>query len=188
MRFICGVDTERSRFERQGRRPKVRCSAMGLGVVLGRSGLLDSGQGISSARRSERVIEFTVLGVPQPQGSMKAFMPKRGKFPIVTNDNAKTKPWRQQVAGTCLAARGQEPMMGREVPVRVEVSFYFPRPKSVKSKAKTTRPDADKLLRLLCDALTGIAFEDDSQVTELHATKQYGEPPRMEVKIGEADV
>ncbi len=41
------------------------------------------------------MIEFTVYGVPIPQGSTKAFVPKGWTRPVVTHDSARTKPWRQ---------------------------------------------------------------------------------------------
>jgi Holliday junction resolvase RusA-like endonuclease len=121
-------------------------------------------------------LEFTVYGVPIPQGSTKAFLPKGWTRPIVTADNKKTKPWRQEIAGAALNALGKQSAVGRDVPVRVEVRFFFPRPKSVR-----------KLIRSALDALTGIAFEDDSQVTEVHACKLFGTPARMEIRISEAD-
>jgi Holliday junction resolvase RusA-like endonuclease len=133
-------------------------------------------------------LEFTVWGVPVPQGSMKAFLPKGWDRPIVTADNKKTKPWRQEIAGAALAALGKQSPAGKNVPIRIEVRFFFPRPKSVKALDKTTRPDLDKLLRSLGDALTGILWQDDAQVTEIHACKLFGTPPRMEIKITEADV
>jgi Holliday junction resolvase RusA-like endonuclease len=132
-------------------------------------------------------LEFTVYGTPIPQGSTKAFIPRGWTRPIVTADNKKTKPWRQEIAGAALNALGKQSAAGRDVPVRVEVRFFFPRPKSVKKLDKTTKPDLDKLIRSALDALTGIAFEDDSQVTEVHACKLFGTPARMEIRISEAD-
>jgi hypothetical protein len=142
-------------------------------------------------------LEFTVYGTPIPQGSTKAFLPKGWTRPIVTADNKKTKPWRQEIAGACLEAMGDKhhPALGntdlmpagRNVPIRIEVRFFFPRPKSVKALDKTTKPDLDKLIRSALDALTGIAFDDDSQVTEVHACKLFGMPARMEIRITEAD-
>ena len=41
-------------------------------------------------------ISFFVPGVPQPQGSSRAFTTKTGRA-YVTSDNAKLKPWREAV-------------------------------------------------------------------------------------------
>ena len=134
-------------------------------------------------------MRFTVFGIPVPQGSMRAFVPRGWKRPIITAANAKTKPWRQQIAGECLAAMGGA-SSGMNLPMRVEVRFYFPRPKSLKKgvTAKVTKPDLDKLIRAVLDSLTGIVFDDDSQVIEIVASKQFGLPPRMELEITEADL
>src|SRR5882724_2709257 len=132
-------------------------------------------------------MKFTVLGEPIPQGSLKAFVPKGWKRPILTSDNKKTKPWRQEIGQMCLECLKGESAAGRGVPMRLLVAFYFSRPKSVKSLAeKTTKPDLDKLVRAVLDALTGIAYEDDSQVTEIMASKQYGYPARAEITLTEA--
>ena len=79
---------------------------------------------------------FTVYGVPIPQGSMKAFTPKGWTRPILTSDNKKTKPWRQEVAGAALEAMQR---------------YGFEKPQSTKKSvvAKTTKPDLDKLARSL---------------------------------------
>ena len=44
--------------------------------------------------------------------------------------------------------------------------------------------DLDNRLKVILDALKGIAFEDDSQIVELHA-RRYDDPenPRVEVRI-----
>jgi Holliday junction resolvase RusA-like endonuclease len=132
-----------------------------------------------------QIVEFTVLGIPQPQGSMKAFMPKKGKFPIVTSDNTKMKPWRQEISWAALRARGNDTPAGRNVAIRLEASFFFARPKSSKANDKTTKPDLSKLVRCLEDAMTGIIYEDDSQIVEIHCFKGFGQP-RVEVRVSEA--
>ena len=131
-------------------------------------------------------MKFTVLGLPQPQGSARAFIPKGWTRAIITSANPKNKSWRQEVSGAALRAmKGAQPV-GPKVPVRLMVAFYFARPKSVKALAeKTTAPDLDKLIRSTGDALSGICYHDDSQITELFATKAYGNPPRVEVTVTE---
>jgi crossover junction endodeoxyribonuclease RusA len=131
-------------------------------------------------------INFTVRGEPIPQGSMKAFMPKGANYPIITSDNPKLKQWRRLVQQQAEIAVNCEDPAGKSVPIRVELMFYFERPKGNKALDKTTRPDLDKCARAILDSLTGVCFEDDSQVTELHALKAYGSP-RVEIRVEEAD-
>src|SRR5271157_4858394 len=112
---------------------------------------------------------------------MRAFVVK-GR-PIVTSSNKNLKSWRQEVAGAAaMALPNTEPWQG---PIYAHVTFYFDRPKSVKSECKTTRPDLDKLLRGILDALTGIIFNDDAQVIYCGVEKHYGSPARAEISVKE---
>lgn len=135
-------------------------------------------------------VQFTVYGVPIPQGSTKAFIPKGWTRAIITSDNKKTKPWRQEVAGAAVNAMVGLSPAGRAIPISVRCCFYFDKPKSTKKTvtAKTTKPDADKLARSILDALTGITFEDDSQVTELYVMKRFGSPARAEITVCEVTI
>lgn len=130
-------------------------------------------------------LTFTVYGTPIPQGSTRAFIPKGWNRPIITADNAKTKPWRQEIAGVVLAEMERNGFQMIAGAVRVEARFFFERPKSVKKGHKTTKPDIDKLMRSLFDALTGHVFKDDSQVTICSACKEFGSPARCEVEVEE---
>ena len=126
------------------------------------------------------MLAFTVYGKPEPQGSTRAFVVK-GR-PVITSANKGLKAWRQQVSAAALAAVAGTEFITLE-PVSVAVDFYFDRPKSVKRAAMTVRPDVDKTLRGVFDALTGIVFKDDAQVVRSTATKQYGSPARAEITI-----
>lgn len=128
-------------------------------------------------------MKFVVYGTPVPQGSMRAFMPK-GKHgrPIVTSDNSKLKPWRQEVSLAAIAEHAH--MAERHVAVMVTMQFYFARPASAKNRAcMVVRPDLDKLVRGVFDALTGILYVDDAQIVEHTARKRYGTPERVEIEV-----
>jgi crossover junction endodeoxyribonuclease RusA len=128
---------------------------------------------------------FIVYCKPQPQGSAKAFV--KGKHAVVTSDNAKLKPFRNEVTAVVLQACrdvGREtPLAAKHVPVIMYLDFVFNRPPSIPKKRyeMVVKPDIDKLARATLDALTGVAFEDDAQVTALHVTKRYGSPERVEI-------
>ena len=125
-------------------------------------------------------LSFTVHGEPIPQGSMRAFVIKGLNRAVITSANKRTKPWRQEVAGAALAAMDKDLLdcAGKNVPFRLVVTFRFQKPKSVKKTVleKVTKPDTDKLIRSILDALTGIVWTDDSQVVEILARKQFGMP------------
>ena len=122
-------------------------------------------------------ITFRVDGIPAPKGSTRAFV-VRGRA-IVTEDNVRTRPWaslvrdaaRESTRGTIAAPRG--------VPVRLMAIFDLPRPASLPKRVTeaTKKPDVDKLTRCAFDALTGVIWQDDSQVVELTAVKRYAVSP-----------
>lgn len=122
-------------------------------------------------------LTFVVWGVAQPKGSAKAFIPKGWSRAIVTSDNSKNKGWQQLVAEAAGRAKddvGGDLLLG---PVRLMVAFYLPRPKSLPKKMvhHVKKPDSDKLLRSVCDALTRVAWQDDSQVVDVKVTKRYAD-------------
>lgn len=127
------------------------------------------------------MIEFTVFGKAEPAGSKRAFvMPKTGRA-VVVDANSKAKPWKAQVA-----AEAAEAMGGRELldgALLLDVSFFLPKPKSVKRRYPTVKPDVTKLLRGVEDAMTGIVYRDDSQIVVQVASKHYGEPARTLIRV-----
>lgn len=140
------------------------------------------------------MIQFTVPGEAVPQGSKKAFFVKALGRAAMTESSAKLKPWRSLVS-----LKAQDTMNGQpplDCPVMVLAVFEFPRPRGhfgtgknetiLKASApswKTSKPDVDKLLRGILDALTGICFRDDSVVVEVRATKKYGISGKTEISV-----
>lgn len=117
-------------------------------------------------------LAVTVLGVPVSQGSMKSYGPRR----LVHSNDAKLRPWRQDVASNVreeMLALGLDPFEG---PVEVRATFTMPRPKSAPKRrwAPEVKPDLDKLLRALLDACkAGGAYGDDAQVITVAVSKVY---------------
>ncbi|MBF6063033.1 RusA family crossover junction endodeoxyribonuclease [Nocardia terpenica] len=114
-----------------------------------------------------------VPGHPAPQGSKRHI----GGGRMIESSKA-LKPWRSLVALRARAA-GFNLAPG---PVAVSTEFVLRRPASAPKTSHVhaiRRPDVDKLVRAILDALTGIAYVDDSQVTHLYAGKRLavsGEP------------
>jgi len=147
------------------------------------------------------MITFTVYGTPIPQGSMKAFMPRGARFPVVTADNAKTRPWRQSIVEAARAALGGSAPIASDIGIELYVVFYLPRSRSAPNRVTepATRPDVDKLLRAMMDALTAAGiWRDDAQVIMTFTRKAFAggvhDPmasrgvPRAEVRVREAQV
>lgn len=132
-------------------------------------------------------IEFFAPGVPATKGSTKSFR-CAGTGKIRTKgDNPRTKPWQRVVAQFALYAQVKRAPRGQGV--SLEVEFVLPRPKGhlgtgrnagqlkpSAPKRHTSKPDVDKLTRAILDALTGVAYVDDSQVDVAPARKRYADP------------
>ena len=135
------------------------------------------------------MIRFTVYGEAASQGSTRAFTPKGWTRPIITSANKKLKPWRQEVSATALIAvkKARLKMYSRKVPVRVIVDFFFLKPQSARKEElfKVTEPDVDKLSRGILDALQGIVYEHDAQVSQCWGNKYFGSPARAEIWVVE---
>lgn len=139
-------------------------------------------------------LRFAVPGIPVPQGSSRAFA--RGGRVVVTSDNARLRPWRSTVTAAAAEARGDAPAMAG--PIRVRLGFTFPRPaghfgkRGLRPSAPVypaVRPDLDKLVRAVLDALTESGcIRDDAQVVTLFAGKRYGEAPGVSVIVSTEDI
>ena len=133
--------------------------------------------------------EFFVEGVPQPKGNI--IRGPHGGYHDA--NNRRLKPWLRAIVGAAQAADVEKIVAG---PVVIRMTFTLPRPKYhfgtgrnadlLKVNAPTlhaTRPDADKLMRAVLDALTGVAWTDDSQVARWSGRKQYGARPGVLVRL-----
>jgi Holliday junction resolvase RusA-like endonuclease len=136
------------------------------------------------------MIAFTVYGTPAPAGSKRGFYNKKAGRVIVTDDSARSRPWKAQVADAAA-----ETMNGGELlrgPMFLGCEFYFPRPKGHYGKRglrpsapaiPTVKPDLLKLARAVEDALSGVVYVDDAQIAREILDKFYGEPARVEVRL-----
>lgn len=76
-------------------------------------------------------------------------------------------------------------------PLRLEVEIYRPFPKSWSMKRRaatfwiTGKPDCDNMLKLIADAMNGIAYQDDSQIAALAMVRLYGIPECVGVTVTE---
>lgn len=129
-------------------------------------------------------MDIFVPGIPASQGSKRHV----GNG-VMVESSKKLGPWRERVALAVSEVVEGEPTRST---VTVACDFYFARPQShlrkdgsVRASApkRPGRPDLDKLVRAVFDALTGIVFQDDGQVVDLVAGKQYGESPGLWLRV-----
>ena len=124
------------------------------------------------------MIEFTLEGVkPVPQGSMRHI----GNGRMIHNKAAELAIFRTAIA---LVAKRHFPTP-LENSIAIEIEFGLQKPRTVKRAEPTVPPDLDKLVRAVLDALTGVAYVDDSQVTSLKASKFYAPGYLLRVKLAD---
>lgn len=128
------------------------------------------------------LLSVVVIGQPAPQGSKRHV----GKGVMVESSKA-VKPWREAVKfaarnhGSLIIGDTTGPSMPMpetfSCPLRVEVTFTLPKPKSAPKTRRTVpakRPDIDKLLRSTLDALTDAGvWADDGLIVEVVGRKTY---------------
>lgn len=122
-------------------------------------------------------VSFHVYGTPAPKGSTTR-MPNGAMLPAGTPASRKRfGEWRGDIRTAALEAMNGEPPTDR--PIRLMCEFQLSVPTSSIRKYQlgwlphVKRPDVDKLMRALLDALTGIVWVDDSQVCYAMVNKVY---------------
>ena len=82
-----------------------------------------------------------------------------------------------------------------EKPIRLEIRAYFQMPQSISKKKReemlkgkirpTQKPDVDNIVKIIADALNGLAYLDDKQIISCNVEKYYSDTPRVEINIEE---
>ena len=130
------------------------------------------------------MIQFTIPG--PPVGKARARVTRQGH----AYTPAKTVNYEALVKQT-FAAKYPDfvPMAG---PVRMGLWIMLMPSKETARKIKkgikvypTIKPDVDNVLKIIADALSGLAFVDDKQIVESDLSKHYAERPMVEVVIKE---
>lgn len=125
---------------------------------------------------------FVIVGRCPTKGSTRSFV-KGGKV-VTIADNARLAQWTKDARWQARAAK--VPMVYKPHGVWMSVVVQFVKPKTSKAVAPTVRPDLDKCLRAVLDALTGVAYADDAQVVHVVTSKAYGPTDCVTVTIERA--
>ena len=119
-------------------------------------------------------VAFHAYGYAVPKGSHRPV--GNGRF-VPQGDPGKIAAWRDDVRAAAREAMGdRKPFTGA---IRLSADITLPYPRSSIRKYQIgwlphlKKPDADKLLRSICDHLTGICWADDSQVCYFMLSKSY---------------
>lgn len=134
---------------------------------------------------------FTVEGKPQGKARARTFYDsRRGKMQSVTPEQ--TKSYEDLIRWKYKAAGGK---YYGDLTLQVNIQAFYPIPKGF-SKAKkndaiagnlrpTTKPDCDNIIKVVLDALNGVAYYDDKQVICVSCNKYYGETGYIKIQIKE---
>lgn len=135
-----------------------------------------------------KTITFEIAGLAKGKGRPR--FSSVGKYVKAYTDKD-TATWENYVRLSFINSGGEK-LSGN---LSVLIQSYFPIPKSVSKKKHALlvgapfphKPDCDNLAKSILDALNGIAFDDDMQVTMLIVAKFYSETAKTVVTIGELE-
>jgi Holliday junction resolvase RusA-like endonuclease len=134
-------------------------------------------------------VVFEVLGKVQAKGRVR-FSNRGGYVKTYTPENTiNYENW----VKTCLIQAVGNKYSTYAGAVKIELKAVYAPPKSY-SKKKTkmlleteapylNKPDCDNIAKIVCDALNGIAYKDDSQIFDVKISKVYGVDEKLIVKI-----
>lgn len=124
------------------------------------------------------------MGAPVPKGR-----PRLGRYGTYTPQ--KTVEYEKLVRAE-YQNKYKSPLKGS---ISACIAFYMPIPKSASKADKKTmldgitphtkKPDIDNMIKSVTDALNGLAYDDDSQITDIYAQKKYSDNPRVEIRLWE---
>lgn len=118
-----------------------------------------------------------IQGKPATKGSYVAITRADGGS-FLKNDSLGLKGWTEEIRYLASAEmRGVPPYTA----VYLEIVIYRKRPQKKHPKYPNMRPDPDKVARAVMDALTGIAYVDDSNVIIVLARKAWDDSHHTEI-------
>ena len=124
------------------------------------------------------MISFIIFSKPQPKQRPRVTI--KGTYtPQATVDYERLVGWQ------CRSVYKGKPLT-QALKLTVRVFFKLPK-RTVKEKGDwhTQRPDLDNVIKSIKDGLNGIAYEDDSQIASLVATKQWASEDYVIVELEE---
>lgn len=133
-------------------------------------------------------ITFEIKG--EPMGKQRPKFSRVGNF-VKTYTPKETINYEQWVKACYLSAGGRH--YGSQA-MKIEVHIYYKIPKAYSKKktqqaldgtiVPTIKPDCDNVLKIICDSLNGIAYDDDKQIACVLIQKHYSTEPSVVVTLG----
>jgi Holliday junction resolvase RusA-like endonuclease len=120
-------------------------------------------------------IKFTVYG--KPQGKARPRFTRQGRAYTPKN----TVDYEKQIKQAYIAAGGT--LISDTFPIQICITACFKKAKSNKMQFPTLKPDTDNIAKVVCDALNGVAYHDDKQITSLTVDKVWADDNTDKVVI-----
>ena len=136
-------------------------------------------------------MRFVVEGKPQGKARARTFFNHNtGKMQSITPEQ--TKSYEELIRWSYKASGGK--YLG-DKPIEISIRAYYAIPQSF-SRVKReqalqgeirpmTKPDTDNIIKVVLDALNGVAYYDDKQVISVSCDKWYGEIGCLVVELKE---
>lgn len=126
------------------------------------------------------------------RGKQRPKAARRGNFVRVftPKETVNAEAWVKQCAVDQIGAACLD------MPLEIAIGITVEIPRSWSHKARraalagetkpTGKPDLDNCVKLICDALNGVMWKDDSQIVTMRLGKRYGDKPETRLTIWEA--
>ena len=134
-------------------------------------------------------ITVVVSGKPVPKGRGRAAVLPNGRPVIFTPKN--TRKWEADARQLARQKMGERPPF--ECPLQIVVTAVFipsqswPQWKREMALAgnvrHTAKPDGDNILKCMKDALNGVVYLDDAQMSKSGVVKKYGDRAMVVAKV-----
>jgi len=128
-------------------------------------------------------LKFTIPGKPKGKARARIFRNKSGKMMAATPEQTANYENLIKVMFLSQRPKGFNIIEGS---CHVYISAYFARAKSNKMITPMIKPDADNIIKVVLDAMNGLVYRDDKQVTGLTFEKVWTLPDmeeRVEVVV-----
>lgn len=144
-------------------------------------------------RHPPRTVQFLVAGQPMAKGDHTVANVGGKTWLREKNAGVKSK-WRDRAADVAREARGSLPMFDEPLRVKLVVLVLHPlshftanlRDRGLKASAPrwpSSKPDLDKLQRSLGDALQGVLWRDDSQISTWLVMRRWADEIGILVEV-----
>lgn len=136
-------------------------------------------------------VQFEVEGEPRGKGRPR-FANVKGK--VITRTPDETVLYENQIKFAYKDV-AEDVFFGQGKALEISIYAFYTIPKSASKKKQaemlagrirpTKKPDWDNVGKVVCDALNGVAYHDDTQIVSARVIKKYAERPRLAITIAE---